>query len=124
LHLVSPRHGDAVTMGWRANPRPVLEDLLEVERSTADLVVLVHRPELDDPWSPRRGEADLWVANTGAARPAWSLSSSRGQYCRFAPIAPPDLCLAGPPLRHVVTRADLPLAEPEGSVIIGRHCRE
>jgi replicative DNA helicase len=80
-----------VAVQWRADPRPVLEDLPEVERTTADLVVLVHRPELDDPWSPRRGEADLWVAKHRAGPTGVVTVVFQGQYCRFAPIASPDL---------------------------------
>jgi len=76
-----------VAVQRRADPQPVLEDLCEAERSTADLAVLVHRPDLDDPWSPRRGEADLWVAKHRAGPTGMVTVVFQGQYCRFAPIA-------------------------------------
>jgi replicative DNA helicase len=80
-----------VVVGWRADSQPVLADLTEIERNTADLVVLVHRPELDDPWSPRRGEADLWVAKHRAGPTGVITVVFQGPYCRFVPIASPDL---------------------------------
>lgn len=78
-----------VAVGWRADRRPMLADLTEVERHTADLVVLVDRPELDDPWSPRRGEADLWVAKHRAGPTGALTVTFQGQYRRFAPMASP-----------------------------------
>lgn len=80
-----------VAVGWRADPEPMLADLTEVERHTADLVMLVHRPELDDPWSPRRGEADLWVAKHRAGPTGLITVTFQGAYCRFAPMASRDL---------------------------------
>jgi replicative DNA helicase len=80
-----------VAAGWRANRQPMLDDLSEVERHTADLVVLVDRPELDDPWSPRRGEADLWVAKHRAGPTGAITVTFQGSYCRFTPMASRDL---------------------------------
>jgi replicative DNA helicase len=75
----------------RLDRRPMLEDLAEGERQAAGLVLLVHRPELDDPWTPRRGEADLIVAKHQAGPTDVVTAIFQGQYCRFAPIAPRSL---------------------------------
>jgi replicative DNA helicase len=71
----------------RVDRRPMLEDLPEGERQAAGLIVLVHRPELDDPWTPRRGEADLIVAKHQAGPTDVVTAVFQGQYCRFAPMA-------------------------------------
>jgi replicative DNA helicase len=71
----------------RVDRRPMLADLPEGERQAAGLVVLVHRPELDDPWTPRRGEADLIVAKHQAGPTDVVTAVFQGQYCRFAPMA-------------------------------------
>jgi replicative DNA helicase len=75
----------------RLDRRPMLTDLPEGERQAAGLVLLVHRPELDDPWTPRRGEADLIVAKHQAGPTEVVTAVFQGQYCRFAPIAPRSL---------------------------------
>jgi replicative DNA helicase len=75
----------------RLDRRPMLEDLSEGERQAAGLVLLVHRPELDDPWTPRRGEADLIVAKHQAGPTDVVTAVFQGQYCRFAPMAPRSL---------------------------------
>ena len=75
----------------RPDRRPMLADLPEGERQAAGLVLLVHRPELDDPWTPRRGEADLIVAKHQAGPTDVVTAVFQGQYCRFAPIAPRSL---------------------------------
>jgi hypothetical protein len=75
----------------RLDRRPMLEDLSEGERQAAGLVLLVHRPELDDPWTPRRGEADLIVAKHQAGPTDVVTAVFQGQYCRFAPMATRDL---------------------------------
>jgi replicative DNA helicase len=71
----------------RVDRRPMLADLPEGERQAAGLVVLVHRPELDDPWTPRRGEADLIVAKHQAGPTDVVTAVFQGQYCRFVPMA-------------------------------------
>lgn len=71
----------------RVDRLPMLEDLSEGERQAAGLVVLVHRPELGDPWTPRRGEADLIVAKHQAGPTDVVTAVFQGQYCRFAPMA-------------------------------------
>jgi replicative DNA helicase len=71
----------------RVDRRPMLEDLPEGERQAAGLVVLLHRPELDDPWTPRRGEADLIVAKHQAGPTDVVTAVFQGQYSRFAPMA-------------------------------------
>jgi replicative DNA helicase len=71
----------------RVDRRPMLEDLPEGERQAAGLVVLLHRPELDDPWTPRRGEADLVVAKHQGGPIDVVTAVFQGQYCRFAPMA-------------------------------------
>jgi len=75
----------------RLDRRPMLADLPEGERHAAGLVVLVHRPELDDPSAPRRGEADLIVAKHQAGPTDVVTAVFQGQYCRFAPMATRDL---------------------------------
>jgi replicative DNA helicase len=71
----------------RVDRRPMLEDLPEEERQAAGLVVLLYRPELDDPWTPRRGEADLIVAKHHAGPTDVVTAVFQGQYSRFAPMA-------------------------------------
>src|SRR5215211_966951 len=71
----------------RVDRRPVLADLPDGERQAAGLVVLLHRPELDDPWTPRRGEADLIVAKHQAGPTDVVTTVFQGQYFRFAPMA-------------------------------------
>ncbi len=75
----------------RLDRRPMLADLPEGERQAAGLVVLLHRPELDDPWTPRRGEADLIVAKHQAGPTDVVTAVFQGQYSRFAPMAPRSL---------------------------------
>jgi replicative DNA helicase len=71
----------------RVDRQPMLEDLPEGERQAAGLVVLLHRPELEDPWTPRRGEADLIVAKHQAGPTDVVTAVFQGQYARFAPMA-------------------------------------
>jgi replicative DNA helicase len=71
----------------RLDRRPMLADLPEGERQAAGLVVLLDRPELDDPWTPRRGEADLIVAKHHGGPTDTVTVIFQGQYCRFAPMA-------------------------------------
>jgi replicative DNA helicase len=77
--------------GRRLDRRPVPGDLPEGEWQAAGLVVLLYRPELDDPWTPRRGEADLIVAKHQGGLTDAVAVTFQGQYCRFAPMAPPGL---------------------------------
>jgi len=71
----------------RVDRRPMLDDLPEGERQAASLVMLLHRPELEDPWTPRRGEADLIVAKHQGGPIDVVTAVFQGQYCRFAPMA-------------------------------------
>jgi replicative DNA helicase len=71
----------------RLDRRPMLGDLPEGERQAAGLVILLYRPELDDPWSPRHGEADLMVAKHQVGPTDVVTAVFQGQYCRFAPMA-------------------------------------
>jgi replicative DNA helicase len=71
----------------RVDRRPMLADLPQGEQQAAGLVVLVHRPELDDPWTPRRGEVDLIVAKHQAGPTDVVTAVFQGQYCRFVPMA-------------------------------------
>ena len=71
----------------RPDRRPMLTDLPEGERQAAGLVMLLHRPELDDPWTPRRDEADLILAKHQGGPTDVVTAVFQGQYCRFAPIA-------------------------------------
>jgi replicative DNA helicase len=71
----------------RVDRRPMLDDLPEGERQAAGLVMLLHRPELDEPWTPRRGEADLIVAKHQGGPIDVVTAVFQGQYCRFAPMA-------------------------------------
>jgi len=71
----------------RLDRRPMLTDLPEGERQAAGLVILLHRPELDDPWTPRRGEADLIVAKHQVGPTDVVTAVFQGQYSRFAPMA-------------------------------------
>jgi replicative DNA helicase len=71
----------------RPDRRPMLGDLPEGERQAAGLVMLLHRPELDDPWTPRRDEADLILAKHQGGPTDVVTAVFQGQYCRFAPIA-------------------------------------
>lgn len=71
----------------RVDRRPMLEGSPGGERQAAGLVVLMHRPELDDAWTPRRGEADLMVAKHQAGPTDVVTAVFQGQYCLFAPMA-------------------------------------
>jgi replicative DNA helicase len=71
----------------RLDRRPMLADLPEGERQAAGLVILLYRPELDDPWTPRRGEADLTVAKRQVGPTDVVTAVFQGQYSRFAPMA-------------------------------------
>jgi replicative DNA helicase len=71
----------------RPDRRPMLADLPEGERQAAGLVMLLHRPELDDPWTPRRDEADLILAKHQGGPTDVVTAVFQGQYCRFAPMA-------------------------------------
>jgi replicative DNA helicase len=73
--------------GRRLDRRPMLADVPEGERQAAGLIVLLYRPELDDPWTPRRGEADLILAKHQGGPTDTVTAVFQGQYCRFAPMA-------------------------------------
>ncbi len=66
----------------------MLSDLREsgsIEQD-ADLVILVHRPEIYDP-EDRAGEADLIVAKHRNGRTGNVMVSFQGHYSRFADMA-------------------------------------
>ncbi len=73
----------------RTEKKPMLSDLREsgsIEQD-ADLVILVHRPEIYDP-EDRAGEADLIVAKHRNGRRSGNVGVSfQGHYSRFADMA-------------------------------------
>jgi replicative DNA helicase len=81
------QHFSRLPQPGRLDRRPMLKDLSEGERQAAGLVLLVHRPELDDPWTPRRGEADLIVAKHQGGPTDVVTAVFQGPYSRFAPMA-------------------------------------
>lgn len=74
----------------RGDGVPRLSDLREsgsIEQS-ADCVILIHRPDADDPESPRAGEADLIVAKQRNGRTGIATVVFRGHYAQFSDFAP------------------------------------
>ncbi|MBQ1165488.1 replicative DNA helicase, partial [Streptomyces sp. A73] len=69
--------------------RPMISDLREsgaVEQD-ADMVILLHRPDMHDPESPRAGEADLLVdKHRGGARASITVAA-QPHYSRFVDMA-------------------------------------
>lgn len=68
----------------RADARPTISDLREsgaVEQD-ADIVVLLHRPDVKDPESPRAGEIDLIVDKHRGGRRATVAAAWQGHYAR------------------------------------------
>jgi replicative DNA helicase len=74
----------------RGDGVPRLSDLREsgsIEQS-ADCVILIHRPDAEDPESPRAGEADLIVAKQRNGRTGIATVVFRGHYAQFCDFAP------------------------------------
>jgi len=53
----------------------------------ADIIVILDRPDQDEPESPRAGEADLWVAKNRYGPQASVLIAFQGHYARFVDIS-------------------------------------
>ena len=75
----------------RADRKPALSDLRESGslEQDADIVMLLHRDDLNDPHSPRRGEADVIVAKNRNGQTGTSALAFQGQFSRFANLAHP-----------------------------------
>lgn len=74
----------------RSDGVPRLSDLREsgsIEQS-ADTVILIHRPDMETPESPRAGEADLIVAKQRNGRTGIATVVFQGHYARFSDFAP------------------------------------
>lgn len=54
----------------------------------ADVVIILHRPDQDEPLSPRMGEADLIVVKNRNGQTVTIPVAYQGHYCRFASIVP------------------------------------
>ncbi len=75
----------------RADKRPMLSDLRESgsQEQDADVVLLVHRPELYDPASPDRGTAEIIVAKQRNGPTTTVRLAFLEAYTRFANMARP-----------------------------------
>ncbi|ONH59731.1 replicative DNA helicase [Frankia sp. CcI49] len=73
----------------RADKRPQLSDLRESGslEQDADIVILIHRPELTEDNSPRAGEADLIVAKNRNGPTGTVTVAFQGRYSRFSEMA-------------------------------------
>jgi replicative DNA helicase len=73
----------------RADRRPALADLRESGslEQDADIVILLHRPDLISPDSGRAGEADMIVAKNRAGRTGVTHCVFQGHYSRFVDMA-------------------------------------
>jgi archaellum biogenesis ATPase FlaH len=58
-----------------------------IER-VADVIIMLHRPDQDDPEHPRAGEADLIVAKSRNGPTATVTVASQFHYCRFVDMMP------------------------------------
>jgi len=76
----------------RHDKRPLLSDLREsgALEQDADLVALLHRPELYEPDSPRAGEADLILAKHRNGPTTTITLAQQLHYARFTNCAAPD----------------------------------
>lgn len=73
----------------RSDGMPRLSDLRDsgsIEQS-ADCVILIHRPDMEEPESPRAGEADLIVPKQRNGRTGVATLVFQGHYARFADFA-------------------------------------
>jgi replicative DNA helicase len=69
----------------RTDKRPMLSDLREsgsIEQD-ADIVVLLHRPDMYEQESERLGEADFIVAKNRSGQPGTATVTFQGHYSRF-----------------------------------------
>jgi replicative DNA helicase len=75
----------------RADKRPMLSDLREsgALEQDADLVILLHRPDMYDRDDPRAGEADLILAKNRGGPTGVVTVASQLHYSRFADMARP-----------------------------------
>ncbi len=75
----------------RADKVPQLSDLREsgaVEQDS-DIVILIHRPDMNDKLSPRAGEADLMVVKHRNGPTATVTVAFQGHYSRFVDMMRP-----------------------------------
>nr|WP_017590834.1 DnaB-like helicase C-terminal domain-containing protein [Nocardiopsis ganjiahuensis] len=74
----------------RFDPSPTLDDLRESDliAHLADTVILIDRPDMRDPESPRAGEADLMVVKHRNGFPRDVTVAFQGHYSRFVDMAP------------------------------------
>lgn len=72
---------------WATNPITQLTHSDTVER-VSDVVVILHRPDQDEPESPRAGEADLIVARNRNGPTATVTVAYMYHYCRFLGLLP------------------------------------
>ncbi|MES0838443.1 DnaB-like helicase C-terminal domain-containing protein [Nocardiopsis tropica] len=89
--VVATAHLNRVPL-QRFDSSPTLDDLRESDliAHLADTVILIERPDLRDPGSPRAGEADLIVAKHRHG-PAQTLAVAfQGHYSRFVDMATPE----------------------------------
>lgn len=73
----------------RQDKRPQLADLREsgsIEQDS-DMVLLIHRPDLSDPESPRLGEADLILAKNRGGPTSTVTVAQQLHYSRFVDMA-------------------------------------
>ncbi|MDJ0342215.1 DnaB-like helicase C-terminal domain-containing protein [Streptomyces sp. H10-C2] len=73
----------------RTDKRPTIADLREsgaIEQD-ADMVILIHRPDLHEPDSPRAGEVDLIVDKHRGGPRATLTAAFQGHYARIADMA-------------------------------------
>ena len=75
----------------REQPPPRVDDLRDRDAvmETADVVVLLHRPDTDERDHPRSGEADLTVVKNRYAVPATVTIAHQLHYARFTTIGAP-----------------------------------
>lgn len=74
----------------RTDKRPVIADLREsgaVEQD-ADIVILLHRPDMYDPESPRAGECDLIVDKHRGGKRTTITTAAQMHYARLVDMAP------------------------------------
>src|SRR5699024_5834099 len=73
----------------RTDKRPMLSDLREsgsIEQD-ADVVLLLHRPDMYETESERLGEADFIIAKNRSGQPGTSTVTFQGHYSRFVDMA-------------------------------------
>jgi len=73
----------------RTDKRPMLLDLREsgsIEQD-ADMVLLLHRPDMYEPESERAGEADIHIAKNRSGQPGTTTLVFKGHYSCFVDMA-------------------------------------